>query len=244
MAKKLFQTKNTEEQSCEILFLWMKSALFEGTLKEEESNLLSLSKNTAINESARYESLRWLAKLAVRNGDIEKAETYALSIPSKSLMGREILFDVADEIMENWGDLGKASSVLNKITDRYTDKETLKEKQFVLSLYTDNKYAYPGSNNNEPQATESRDNSANLSEAYPNPFNPTTTISYSITNDGLVIIKVYDILGREIATLANEEKPVGTYRVNFNGDRLASGIYFYSLQTNGKVITKKMLLIK
>ncbi len=244
MAKALFQTKNIEEQSSEILFLWMKSAMREGTLKEEENNLLSLSKNKSINELAQYESLRWLAKLAVKEGDIEKAENYALSIPETSLMGREILFDVADEIMENLGDLEKASAILNKITERYTDNETLKEKQFVLSLYTDNLYAYSGSNNNEPQTIENKDNSVNLGEAYPNPFNPTTIISYSIPKDGMVTLRVYDILGREVATLVNEEKPAGTYRVNFNGDRLSSGIYFYSLQTNGKAITKKMLLVK
>jgi len=60
----------------------------------------------------------------------------------------------------------------------------------------------------------------------------------------MVTLKVYDILGREVAELVNEEKPAGTYKVNFNGDRLSSGIYFYSLQTNGKIVTKKMLLIK
>src|SRR3972149_1907340 len=218
MAKELFENNSKEEQSCEILFLWMKSSMCEGTLKEEEDNLLSLSKNSSINELAQYESLRWLAKLAVRNGDIEKAENYASSIPNRSLMGREILFDVADEIMENWGDLGKASAILNKITERYTDNETLKEKQFVLSLYTDNIYAYSRSNNNKPQAVENQDNAINLSEAHPHPFNPATIISYTIPNDGMVTLKVYDILGREVATLVNEGKPAGTYTVNFNGD--------------------------
>ena len=83
-----------------------------------------------------------------------------------------------------------------------------------------------------------------LFQNYPNPFNPSTVIRYDLPDDGFVTLKVYDVLGREIATLVNEERPAGTYRVNFNGDRLSSGIYFYSLQTNGKTFTKKMLLVK
>ncbi len=78
----------------------------------------------------------------------------------------------------------------------------------------------------------------------PNPFNPTTIISYSIPRESIVTLKVYDILGRQVATLVNEQKSAGTYKVNFNAENLSSGIYFYSLQTNEKIITKKMLLIK
>ena len=83
-----------------------------------------------------------------------------------------------------------------------------------------------------------------FSQNYPNPFNPSTMISYTIPNDGRVILKVYDVLGREVRTLVDEVKSAGTYNVNFNGNNLSSGIYFYYLQTNEKVITKKMLLVK
>jgi tetratricopeptide (TPR) repeat protein len=79
---------------------------------------------------------------------------------------------------------------------------------------------------------------------YPNPFNPSTVISFSIPNSRKVTLKVYDVLGREVAVLVNEEKPAGFYTVNFNGDNLASGIYIYSLITNEKIMTKKMLLVK
>ena len=83
-----------------------------------------------------------------------------------------------------------------------------------------------------------------LSQNYPNPFNPVTKISYEIPKSGLVTLKVYDILGKEIATLVNEVKNPGSFVVDFNGSSLSSGIYFYRLESNGFVSTKKMMLIK
>jgi len=222
----------------------MKSALREGTLENEKDNLLSLSKNSSINESAQYESLRWLAKLAVKDGEIQKAEDYALSIPSTSLMGREILFDVSSEIMDKLGNLEKASSRLDKIAEKYPDDETLKEKEFVLGLYTGNAKAYQDSSKNEPQAIVKENNSLNLSEAYPNPFNPSTTISYTLPEAGAVQIKIYDILGREVAKLVDEQKSAGKYTVQWNGSNMASGIYFYSVTFNNQSLYKKMLMMK
>ncbi len=89
-----------------------------------------------------------------------------------------------------------------------------------------------------------------LEQNYPNPFNPATNIQYSIGNRQFVSLKVYDILGNEIATLVNEEKSVGTYEVEFNTvvasmqTALTSGIYFYQLQAGDFFETKKMILIK
>jgi hypothetical protein len=91
-----------------------------------------------------------------------------------------------------------------------------------------------------------------LEQNYPNPFNPSTKIKYSIPNDiasganqsQLVILKVYDVLGNEIATLINEEKKSGEYEVEFNAGQIPSGIYFYQLMAGSFGETKKMLLIK
>ncbi len=83
-----------------------------------------------------------------------------------------------------------------------------------------------------------------LSQNYPNPFNPATTISYQIPQTELVTIKVYDVLGREVATLVNEEKTAGSYEVQFTGNGLTSGIYFYQLKVDNFVETKKMILLK
>ena len=83
-----------------------------------------------------------------------------------------------------------------------------------------------------------------LSQNYPNPFNQTTTIKYGIPQDGLVTIKIYDLLGRELIKLVNENLKAGYYSATFNGQNFASGIYFYRIQSNNFVQTKKMVLIK
>ncbi|MGB5530251.1 MAG: right-handed parallel beta-helix repeat-containing protein, partial [Ignavibacteriaceae bacterium] len=80
-----------------------------------------------------------------------------------------------------------------------------------------------------------------LSQNYPNPFNPTTTIKYSVPKLSFVTIKIYDVLGSEITTLVNEEKPIGSYEVEFDADGLTSGVYFYRLQAGFFVETKKMV---
>ena len=83
-----------------------------------------------------------------------------------------------------------------------------------------------------------------LEQNYPNPFNPNTKIKYSVPHSSNVTIKVFDILGNEIETLVNEEKPVGRYEINFNASSLPSGVYFYQLRAGNFVGTKKMILLK
>jgi endoglucanase len=83
-----------------------------------------------------------------------------------------------------------------------------------------------------------------LSENYPNPFNPTTVINYKLSALSDVTLKVYDILGRQVATLAIGRQNAGSYTVTFNAGDLASGVYFYRLVADGHVITKKMILLK
>jgi hypothetical protein len=83
-----------------------------------------------------------------------------------------------------------------------------------------------------------------LQQNYPNPFNPTTNISFSIPKAGNVELKVFDILGREAATMVNEFRPAGNYSVEFNASELSSGVYYYTIRTGEFTQTKKMVLIK
>ncbi|MDY0082689.1 MAG: T9SS type A sorting domain-containing protein [Ignavibacteriaceae bacterium] len=83
-----------------------------------------------------------------------------------------------------------------------------------------------------------------LAQNYPNPFNPSTTIKYQLPKDGIVTLKVYDILGSEVATLVNEQKTAGRYEVSFDASKLASGVYIYKLQSGEYVSSKKMMLLK
>ncbi|RKY94883.1 MAG: hypothetical protein DRQ01_01270 [Ignavibacteriae bacterium] len=97
-------------------------------------------------------------------------------------------------------------------------------------------------------------NNFQLQQNYPNPFNPATTIKYRIAESGFVIMKVYDVLGNEVATLVNEEKPIGEYEVVFsaiggsasggNAYNLPSGIYYYRLTAGSFSETRKMILLK
>ncbi len=83
-----------------------------------------------------------------------------------------------------------------------------------------------------------------LSNNFPNPFNPSTTIRYQIPQDGIVTLKIYDILGSEVATLVNEEKVAGKYEVNFNASSLASGVYIYKIKSGNFSASKKLVLLK
>ena len=88
-----------------------------------------------------------------------------------------------------------------------------------------------------------------LSNNYPNPFNPSTIIKYSVSNvkadfSQRVILKVYDVLGKEVRTLVNEDQEPGKYSVNFNASELSSGIYLYSIKIGSYASVKKMILTK
>ena len=83
-----------------------------------------------------------------------------------------------------------------------------------------------------------------LSQNYPNPFNPTTSINYSLDQQGFVSLTVFNVMGQNISTLVNQQQSSGNYTVSFDASRLASGIYYYRLETGGNVLTKQMTLIK
>jgi hypothetical protein len=100
----------------------------------------------------------------------------------------------------------------------------------------------PLTSSNENNSTVPTDYT--LKQNYPNPFNPTTNIEYGIPNDGFVSLKVYDITGKEVMNLVNENKTKGSYLISFNANELTSGVYFYKLESGIFTQTRKMTLIK
>ena len=84
----------------------------------------------------------------------------------------------------------------------------------------------------------------NLSQNYPNPFNPATMIEYSVPQRSFISLVVYNAIGQQIAVLTNKEQETGTYRINFDASGLPSGIYFYRLNADNFVTTKKMILLR
>ncbi len=127
-------------------------------------------------------------------------------------------------------------------------KITVELKPGEFRIYTSEKIPTPANgkelitdlkNNHEEKI-----NTYTLSQNYPNPFNPITTITYQIPQTDRVILKVYDVLGREIKTLVDEIKQPGRYEVEFNASGLSSGIYFYRIQAGSYSETKNMILLK
>ena len=125
------------------------------------------------------------------------------------------------------------------------DRENMRA-MYVDSVDVELNYAitYLNSINSLNDEINIRPNEIHLFQNYPNPFNPITTIDYQIPKSGFITLKIYDVLGNEIATLIDEKKSKGKHKIMFNGTKLASGIYFYKLTTENFVKTKKMLLVK
>ncbi len=96
----------------------------------------------------------------------------------------------------------------------------------------------------EIEVEYSRTFSYKLEQNFPNPFNPSTVIKYEIPEESRVTLKIYDVLGTEVANLVDENKPAGSYKIEFNGKELSSGFYIYTLHAGNFVQSKKMLLIK
>lgn len=135
------------------------------------------------------------------------------------------------QIVPDWNNLQNAE--LKILIDLENDG-TIDDSMFVKNQAT----------NVEDEGSLLSPDSYNLAQNYPNPFNPITTIKYSIPENGNVSLKVYDILGNEVASLVNEEKAPGVYSVTFDASRLSSGVYFYKIQAGSYTSTKKMLLLK
>ena len=113
----------------------------------------------------------------------------------------------------------------------------------VITIW-DALYVYSNTISTDVEDTEQSPSEFSLSQNFPNPFNPATTINYQIPELSFVTLKVYDVLGNEIITLVNEEKTAGSYDLEFNAASLSSGVYFYRLQAGSFVETKKMVLMK
>jgi len=131
--------------------------------------------------------------------------------------------------------IGRGNDPINSI-------DVAKSYANEIQLFYENNFGYP-----IVLSADNKDNKLNtfsLKQNYPNPFNPTTTITYQIPELSFVTLKVYDVLGNEIAILVNEEKPAGIYEVEFGGTGLPSGTYFYRLNAGNFVETKKLVLLR
>jgi hypothetical protein len=172
------------------------------------------------SEYSRYILYR-LLKLALRRDDESTAKVYLSQL--ESLSSRSAMTRHAEYLCQVPVDKDVAFKTVPdaNITDIATVQEDLSlEKKSVIPDHT-----FLGAN-------------------YPNPFNPTTTIQFGLKNAGMVKIRIYDVLGREIATLVNEQLPAGMHQVVWNGSMQSSGIYFVRMEATGFVETRKLFLLK
>jgi len=162
-------------------------------------------------------------------------------------------FDQSSYVPTSWqwtfeGGTPNTSTVQNPQNIQYLTAGTYQVKLIATNSYgsdtivkTKYVYAVPhiGIGNNETSVNDFK-----LEQNFPNPFNPVTNIKYEIAKSGFVTLKVYDVIGREVAMLLNKNLKAGTYETTYNGENLTSGIYFYKITAEGFTDTKRMMLIK
>jgi len=155
-------------------------------------------------------------------------------------------FEVQRSSDGNWVNLGFVSGkgTTTEISQYSFIDKNLKEGIYsyrIKQIDQDGSYNYY----NLPESVEiSVPLEFELSQNYPNPFNPSTSIRFSVANSGLVQLKVYDILGKEVTTLVNEQREAGRYEVQFDGSKYSSGVYFYEIKAGDFTAVKKLMLMK
>lgn len=154
-------------------------------------------------------------------------------------------FNSRQSVVYSWNKIGFVNGSGNSNSPKeysFTDNTPTSGKYIyrLKQIDNDGKYEY----SKEVEVDLGMPKEFSLSQNYPNPFNPETVISYQIPINSKVSLKVFDLLGREVATLVNEVKGAGKYDVTFNGNLFTSGIYFYTIQTENFMQTRKMILMK
>ena len=141
--------------------------------------------------------------------------------------------------ISSWTTLTLDYDNINRIVIRITSNGngSLTDYNFDNFTFTSTITSVSGDSSRIPKSYE-------LSQNYPNPFNPSTVINYKLVNPGNVILKVYDMLGKEVATLVNEQQGAGSHSVIFNASNLSSGMYIYVLKTGEFMAKNKMMLVK
>lgn len=141
------------------------------------------------------------------------------------------------------GNKQKGREYLAQLKEMYPGDDLIRIGELVLVDFGDAPDADSGPNAEKGSGLKTDSAVAGLVN-YPNPFNPTTAISYRLPNSGRVELKVYDVLGREVITLVREYQEARVHTAYFNGENLASGVYFYRLTAPGISQVKKMLMVK
>ena len=211
---KKLPTKAAKEQKLLLSYLYLKNKNV-AMAKQTNDNIINENPNTTLSARAMINNA-YIALYNENNVD-EAVKIFNEAVKQPKLSTEMELADLQNAIISYADVLGNRVSNLSTLQSSST-KETSDEAAIPAEY--------------------------ELSDNYPNPFNPTTMIHYGLPENGFVTLKVYDVLGREVATLVNEYKTAGSYNTVFNGSNLASGVYIYRLTAGSHNMVKKMILMK
>jgi tetratricopeptide (TPR) repeat protein len=197
----------------------------------------------------------WLLKDNKIENALKNLKEILTNYDSDEAVEKKTLYRLGLVNLAHSGNREEAEKYFNLLAQKYPNDMLTTDAIDLLNNYSvsNTLYNYEKSEQNieENETAKLEDVSEyRLSENYPNPFNPITNIAYALPEKSQVIIKVYDVLGREVAELVNDMKQAGTYTVTFNGSSLASGMYIVNMQAGdprerGKYVhAKKILLLK
>lgn len=179
------------------------------------------------------------------NGEVVLEWQTATEVDNYGFDIQRALTELSGQCLDEWIKVGFVPGNGNCNSIRkysFTDKSINSGKYFyrLRQIDTDGSFDYSPIINVEIEIP----NEFALSQNYPNPFNPITTINYQIPKRGKVMLKIYDIVGKEITTIVNEEKEIGNYSINFDSNNLSSGVYLYEIVVNNYHAIKKLVIIK
>ncbi len=217
----------------------------DGILRTNDiSNLTSISYNFDVKYPAYYDVFIY----NVPNTPWTKNAVYTIYSDSDST---KINFDQSVLSKRGWQKIGTVNLSKGKQTVLKLDNSKLESGKYLVadaSMLMLNRNLSPDiivtGIEKENQKTNLLPKGFNLSRNFPNPFNPSTNIQYELPATSHVTIDVYDVLGNKVRELVNEEKPAGSYTINFNANKLASGIYFVKMQSGSFYSTRKIMLLK
>jgi M6 family metalloprotease-like protein len=191
----------------------------------------------------------YLARLYSVSGDLSQASLLYQTAKGNDYTKTEFKLASLNEFYDNllYGSVNTAKQNLAEIQKHFKDDAEVKEAAWLFDLVKDKPIEIRNNNNNNGDNIQIASNNAVIEsrfENYPNPFNPTTTIAFSLPEAGNVHLAVYDYLGREVKVLIDGYRQSGKHEVQFNATRLASGVYYYSIQSGNLHAVRKMLLLK
>lgn len=198
------------------------------------------------NQKVKDNYLLWLAKIESDAGNKIAVENLVKNTSIDDNLGLELRLNWANDLINVHDDMKSAEKVFDEIIDSDASHSTLMTIESMKN-HAINHSEVEGLNKEYDESYSFKpktDQSVVLSNAFPNPFNPTTNITYQLPNDAHVKLIVYNSLGQIVNTLVDQNKSAGRYSVTFNAKNLPSGVYFYRIQAGDYVSTKKMLLMK